>query len=248
MLNDSELRRYARNLSLKQVGQEGQKRLMQASVLVIGAGGLGSAVIPYLAAAGIGHIGIADHDRVELSNLNRQTLYETADIGRPKAQAARDRVQELNPGTRVTVHEEKVGTGNADALVKAYDVVADGSDNFATRFAVNEACFRQKKPLVAAALRAWEGQLAVFTSYEKDQPCYRCFVGAEPDDERGCRDAGVLGAFAGVMGALQALEVIKHILGIGTLAGKLMKVDGLTFVTKTSLVKRDPVCQCCTSK
>lgn len=248
MLTDNELRRYARNLSLPQVGQEGQKRLMQASVLVIGAGGLGSAVIPYLAAAGIGHIGIADHDRVELSNLNRQTIYETADIGRSKAQAARDRVQELNPDTRVTVHEEKVDAGNADALVKQYDIVADGSDNFATRFAVNEACFRQKRPLVSAALRAWEGQLAVFKAYENSQPCYRCFVGAAPDDERGCRDAGVMGAFAGVMGSFQALEVINGILGIGTLMGKLMKVDGLTFVTKTSLVKRDPMCECCGAK
>lgn len=248
MLTDEEQRRYIRNTTLPQVGAAGQKRLMQASVFVIGAGGLGSAVIPYLAAAGIGHIGIADYDRVELSNLNRQTIYETGDIGRSKAQAARDRAQELNPDTRVTVHEERVESGNADALVKAYDIVADGSDNFATRFAVNEACFRQKKPLVTAALRAWEGQLAVFKSYENEQPCYRCFVGAAPDDERGCRDAGVMGAFAGVMGSFQALEVIKEILGIGTLTGKLMKVDGLSFVTKTSLVKRDPMCQCCTSK
>lgn len=246
-LGDNALRRYARNLSLPQVGQEGQERLMQSSVLVIGAGGLGCAAIPYLAAAGIGHIGIADHDRVELSNLNRQTIYEMADIGRSKAQAARDRVQELNPDTRVTLHEERVDAGNADALVQGYDIVVDGSDNFATRFVVNAACFRQRKPLVTAALRAWEGQLAVFRAYEKDQPCYRCFVGASPDDERGCRDAGVMGAFAGVMGSLQALEAIKEILGIGTLTGRLMKVNGLNFVTKTSLVKRDPLCQCCTA-
>lgn len=249
MLTDTDRRRYARNLSLLQVGEEGQQKLKAANVLVVGAGGLGSAVIIYLAAAGVGHIGIADYDRVELSNLQRQILYETGDIGRLKTQSAQDRVQEINPDTRITQHTERITSANAREVVRPYDIVADGSDNFATRFAVNEACFQEKKPMVSAALRAWEGQLAVFKPYlDVTQPCYRCLVSAEPDDERGCRDAGVMGAFAGVMGALQALEIIKEILDIGTLAGRLLTVNGLSFITKTSLVSRDPTCDYCTRK
>jgi adenylyltransferase/sulfurtransferase len=248
-LTDDERRRYARNLSLPEVGEEGQQKIMQASVLVVGAGGLGSAVIAYLAAAGIGHIGIADYDRVELSNLQRQVIYESGDIGRLKTESARDRVQELNPEVRITLHSEKLDSANSAGVVKGYDIVADGSDNFATRFAVNAACFKEKKPLVSAALRAWQGQLGVFKPYLNDsQPCYACLVSAAPDDDRGCRDAGVMGAFAGVMGSLQALEIIKEILGMGTLAGKLLIMNGLTLVTKTSHITRDLQCKVCNSK
>lgn len=244
-LSDSERRRFARNLSLPQVGDAGQLKLREASVLVVGAGGLGSAVIAYLAAAGIGRIGIADYDRVELSNLQRQVIYETADIGRLKAEAARDRAQEINPDVKITLHTDKVTETNAAEIVRAYDIVADGSDNFATRFAVNEACMLAKKPLVSAALRAWEGQLAVFKPYlDKTQPCYRCFVSDAPQDERGCRDAGIMGAFAGAFGSLQALEVIKELLGIGALTGKLFIMNGLTFSTRIINISRDPSCGC----
>lgn len=243
MLTDDQRRRYARNLSLPEMGEEGQAKLFAARVLVIGAGGLGSPLISYLAAAGIGHIGIADDDRVELSNLQRQILHETGDIGRLKAESARDRVGELNPDTKVTIHIERVNAANAQALLRGYDIVADGSDNFATRFAVSDACVRAKRTLVSAALRAWDGQVAVFRPHTGG-PCYRCFVGATPDDERGCRDAGVMGAFAGVIGSLQALEVIKEILGVGKLAGKLLVVNGLSLTTRITEIRRDPACIC----
>lgn len=245
-LTDVQRRRYARNISLTHVGESGQEKLLAARVLVIGAGGLGSASISYLAAAGIGHIGIVDYDRVELSNLQRQILHETGDIGRLKAESARDRIEELNPDVKVSIYMHKLDASNAASLVEQYDIVADGSDNFATRFAVNDACRIAAKPLVSAAIRAWDGQLAVFKSYEGNaQPCYRCFVGALPDDERGCLDAGVLGALAGVMGSLQALEVTKELLGNGGLTGKLLIVNGFTLDMHITQLLRDPACECC---
>ncbi len=231
------------------MGEAGQQKLIAARVLVVGAGGLGSPLISYLAAAGVGHLGIIDYDRVELSNLQRQILHEAADVGRLKAESARDRVEELNPDVNVAVHAQKLTAANAQVLAEQYDIVADGSDNFATRFAVNAACHRAERTLVSAAVRAWEGQLAVFKSYLKGEPCYRCFVGANPDDERGCNDAGILGAFAGVMGSLQALEVIKELLGVGeSLAGKLLLVDALTLKTRITHITRDPKCECCGKK
>lgn len=248
MITDDQRRRYARNLSLEGVGEKGQRRLLSSRVLVVGAGGLGSPLISYLAAAGVGHIGIADYDRVELSNLQRQILHETADIGRLKAESARDRVEELNPDVKVSTHVLKLDASNIRGLIEQYDIVADGSDNFATRFAVNKACHHADKTLVSAALRAWEGQLAVFKS-RRVGPCYCCFVGASPDDERGCNDAGIMGAFAGVMGSLQALEVIKEILGVGeSLVGKLLLVDALSLKTRITHITRDTACECCGTK
>lgn len=246
MLTDDQKRRYARNITLAGIGGAGQGKLLAARVLVVGAGGLGSPCITYLAAAGVGHIGVVDHDRVELSNLQRQILHETADIGRFKAESARDRAEEMNPDVKIHPHVMKLDNANARELVQQYDLVADGSDNFATRFAVNEAALAERKSLVSAAIRAWEGQLAVFKSHEPQQPCYRCFVGAHPDDERGCNDAGILGAFAGVMGSFQALEVIKQLLGINGLdAGHMLLVDGLTLATRTTRITRDPSCESC---
>jgi adenylyltransferase/sulfurtransferase len=247
MLTDSQLRRYARNISLEPVGKQGQEKLLGARVLVVGAGGLGAPVISYLAAAGVGHIGIVDYDRVELSNLQRQILFETGDIGRAKTEAAKDRVSELNPETRVRIYTEKLDGNNARARVKDYDIVADTSDNFATRFAVNAACHAEKKTLVSAAVRGFNGQLAVFKSYLGGaQPCYRCFVGGAPDDERGCSDVGVLGAFTGVVGSLQAVEVIKELLGIGeSLAGQLLLLNALTLTQRKTRIVRDPKCEFC---
>lgn len=248
MLSDTQRRRYARNISLPEMGEEGQKKLAAARIGVVGAGGLGSPLLTYLAAAGVGHIGIADHDRVELSNLQRQILHEDGDIGRLKIESARDRLEELNPECHIALHQERITEKNARDFVKSYDIIADGSDNFATRFAVSDACALESKPLVTAALRGWDGQLAVFKSYlGTDYPCYRCFVSASPDDERGCRDIGVIGAFAGVLGSMQALEVIKEILNIGTLTSKLFSLNGLTFVTKSSLVLREPACHSCST-
>jgi adenylyltransferase/sulfurtransferase len=247
MLTDEQLRRYARNISLEGIGEEGQEKLRTARVLVVGAGGLGSPVISYLAAAGIGHVGIADYDRVELSNLQRQTLFETADIGRLKAEAAKDRVFELNPDVKVTTYTEKISDGNAASIIKHYDIVADGCDNFATRFAVNAACHSEKKTLVSAAVRAFDGQLAVFKSHlGGDNPCYRCFVGSEPDDERGCQDVGVLGALTGIMGSLQAMEVAKELLSLGeSLARNLLLLNALTLQMRKIRIARDPRCECC---
>jgi adenylyltransferase/sulfurtransferase len=247
MLTEIQLRRYARNISLAGIGIEGQERLLASRALVVGAGGLGAPVIAYLAAAGVGHIGIADYDRVELSNLQRQILFETGDIGRLKAEAAKDRVFELNPDVRVALYPEKLDSGNAGSIMQDYDIIADTSDNFATRFTVNAACHALRKPLVSAAVRGFEGQIAVFKSYlGGGNPCYRCFVGSVPDDGRGCRDAGVLGALAGVMGAMQALETIKELLAIGkSFAGKLLLVDALTLRIRQVDITRDPDCACC---
>ncbi len=247
MLTDTQLRRYARNICLDGIGKEGQQKLLAARVLVIGAGGLGAPMIAYLAAAGIGHIGIMDYDRVELSNLQRQILFETADIGRLMAEAARDRVQELNPETDVAAYPCKFGDTDTGRLAAHYDIVADGSDNFATRFAVNTVCHHSRKTLVSGAVRGYEGQVAVFKSHlGGNNPCYRCFVGSEPDDERGCRDVGVLGALTGIIGAMQGMEVVKELLGIGeSLAGKLLVFNALSHSLRKAAITRDPDCDCC---
>ncbi len=247
MLTDEQRRRYARNISLAGVGVAGQERLLASGVLVIGAGGLGSPAISYLAATGVGHLGIADFDRVELSNLQRQTLHENADIGRPKTHSARDRVQELNPDVKISLYEEKITVGNAAAIIRPYDLVLDGSDNFATRFALNDACHKEKKTLVSGAVRAFAGQLAVFKSYlGAPQPCYRCFVSAHPEDERGCADVGVLGALTGVVGSLMALEATKELLGgYASLGGKLLLLEGETLRQRIVTLTRDPHCECC---
>lgn len=247
MLTEEQLRRYARNISLEGIGEKGQTKLLNARVLVVGAGGLGAPLIAYLAASGIGHIGIVDYDRVELSNLQRQVLFETGDIGRLKAEAARDRVTELNPDVEAAVYVQKFQDGDSARLVRHYDIIADTSDNFATRFAVNAACHQQKKILVSAAVRAFEGQVAVFKSYlGGNNPCYRCFVGGAPDDERGCRDVGVLGTLTGIIGATQGMEVLKELLGIGkSLTGNLLLMDALMNQTRIVKIIRDPECDCC---
>lgn len=247
MLTDSQLRRYARNISLAGIGVSGQEKLLASRVLVVGAGGLGAPVIAYLAAAGVGHIGIIDYDRVELSNLQRQVLFETGDTGRLKVEAAADRVSELNPEVDIKLYSEKLDNTNARSLVKGYDIVADTCDNFATRFAVNAACHHEKKTLVSGAVRAFDGQLAVFKSYlGGDNPCYRCFVGGDPSDERGCSDVGVLGAFTGVIGSMQAMEAVKELLGIGeSLAGNLLLLDALTLQSRRTRITRDPYCEVC---
>jgi adenylyltransferase/sulfurtransferase len=249
VLSDDQRRRYARNISLVGIGEAGQEKLLSSHVLVAGAGGLGSAVISYLAGAGVGHITIADHDRVELSNLQRQILHETGDIGRLKAESARDRVEEINPDVKVTIHTQKLDNANTGKLIAECDIVADGTDNFATRFAIADACHTMAKPLVSASIRAYDGQLAVFKSYlGAPHACYHCLVGSLPDDERGCSDVGVLGALAGVMGSLQALQVIKELLWIGeTMADKLFLLDGKTLATRVANVTRDPQCNFCSA-
>jgi len=254
-LSNDQLERYARHIILKEIGGAGQLRLLNARVLVIGAGGLGAPLLSYLAAAGVGTIGVVDDDAVSLSNLQRQILYGTADIGRPKTDVTHEQLQRINPDVNVVLHNLRVDDSNVDTLVEAYDIVADGCDNFRTRLTVNSACVRHHKPLVSAAIGQFEGQLATFKPHQKDAqgnfyPCYHCFVPETVSEENAsCSDQGVLGALAGVMGAWQAVEVIKDILDLGeTLAGRVLMYDALSHSTRSITLKRDPNCPTCGSK
>lgn len=249
-MRDDELDRYARHLVLRQLGGAGQARLRAARVLVVGAGGLGSPAALYLAAAGVGTLGLADDDAVSLSNLQRQILFRTADVGRPKVEVGAEALEALNPGVRVIPHQLRVTADNVAGLVAGYDVIADGSDNFPTRFLLGDACFAAAKPLVSAAVTEFEGQLAVWKAYAARGrlPCHRCLFPAPPPPGSvpNCSEAGVLGAAAGVMGALQALEVIKEIAGIGEpLAGKLLVYEALAVRFRTIFVPADPACALC---
>jgi adenylyltransferase/sulfurtransferase len=252
-LSDEELERYARHIVLREVGGPGQAKLAAARVLVVGAGGLGSPVILYLAAAGVGTIGIADFDHVTLSNLQRQIAHRSADIGRSKTASAGDAARAINPNVRIDPHPARLDAGNALDLIGRYDIVADGSDNFATRFLINDACFFAGKTLVSAAVTEFDGQLATFKAHDRSgsYPCYRCLFPEPPPQGTApsCSETGVLGAAAGVMGTLQALEVLKEILGIGeSLAGKLLIYEALATRFRNVRVKPDPACSLCGTK
>lgn len=231
--SSEEVERYARHLVLREVGGPGQARLKAARVLVIGAGGLGAPLIQYLAAAGIGTIGIVDDDTVSLSNLQRQVIHGTPDIGRQKVDSAADAVRRLNPHVRIESHVLRLDSGNAVALIRDYDVIADGSDNFATRYAVSDACFEAGRPLVTAALGQFDGTLTTIRAHETGpdghpNPTYRCLFPNPPPPGSipACAEAGVLGALAGVMGSLMAMEVIRAVAGFGEpLVGRLLMVD-----------------------
>jgi molybdopterin/thiamine biosynthesis adenylyltransferase len=235
-LNDDEIERYARHLVLPEIGGPGQARLKATSVLVIGAGGLGAPLLQYLAAAGVGMIGIVDDDHVSLSNLQRQTIFGSADLGVRKAVAAAGFIKRLNPHVAVEEHVTRIDAHNARAMVAFYDVVADGSDNFETRYAVSDACFHEKKPLVTAALGRFDGSLTTLRPHEKradgrPNPTYRCLFPnpPPPGTVAPCAEAGVLGALSGVMGSLMALEVIRAVTGFGEpLVGRLLLVDAMT--------------------
>ena len=244
--SDEELSRYARHIILKEIGGSGQTRLKAASVLVIGAGGIGSPAIQYLAAAGIGRLTVVDDDSVDASNLARQTIYASADEGRAKVDAATEAVARLNPHVMVDRHRRRIDRASAPALIGGIDVVLDGSDNFATRLAVADAALAARVPLVAASVIQLEGQLGVFRGWEPDKPCYRCFVGAAPDREGAtCADEGVLGPVAGVMGSLAALEVIRALVPFGEdMAGRLLLVDALAMRFRTLMLPKDPGCGC----
>jgi sulfur-carrier protein adenylyltransferase/sulfurtransferase len=237
--------RYARHLALTEVGVAGQDRLRRASVLLIGAGGLGSPAALYLAAAGVGTLGLADFDRVDLSNLQRQVLFATADIGRPKVEAARERLLALNPGIRVVAHAEKVDRAGIAALFAPYDLVIDGCDRLATRYLVNDACVLLRKPLVSAAIHRFEGQAMTYVPGRG--PCYRCLF---PDGEAAlvpsCAEAGVLGVLPGVMGGLQATEALKLLLGIGEpLIGRFLVYDALSLQFQEFRFARRSDCAIC---
>ncbi len=247
-LSDDQLERYARHIILKEVGGPGQQKLMSAKVLVIGAGGLGSPLLMYLAAAGVGTLGIIDDDEVTLSNLQRQIIHQTPSIGKTKTQSAEETLETINPEINVITHPLRLGTDNAEDIIKHYDIVADGCDNFTTRFLVNDTCLKLKKPLISGALSQFDGQLATFKGYETGLPCYRCLVPDHPTGILSCAEAGILGAVAGVVGTMQAVEVIKEILVLGdSLAGKLLIYDALTATSRKISLPKDPGCKYCNS-
>lgn len=246
---EPQIHRYARHILLQEVGGIGQEKLLKSKVLVVGAGGLGSPLILYLAAAGVGTIGVVDDDKVDLSNLQRQIAHSTDRIGMAKTASAKQAVAAINPDVTVIEHNERLNAGNAAGLIAGYDVVADGSDNFATRFLVNDACFFARKPLVSAAVLRFDGQLATFKPHAGG-PCYRCIYPEAPPPGQipSCDEAGVLGAVAGVLGTLQATEVLKEILGIGeSMAGRLLIYDALGAVMRQVKVKPDPACALCST-
>ena len=239
-----EVDRYARHLVLREVGGPGQQKLKAAKVLIVGAGGLGAPAALYLAAAGVGVIGLADLDTVALSNLQRQVLYAATDVGRLKVDAAAGALAALNPHVQIDAHAVSIGPDNAADAVFGYDLVLDGTDNFETRFAVNAACVEAGKPLVSGAIGRWTGQVGVFAG----QPCYQCLVPEAPPDAETCQAVGVIGALAGVIGSMMALEAIKHIVGAGeSLAGRLLIYDALAADTRTVRLPADPTCPVCGS-
>jgi adenylyltransferase/sulfurtransferase len=233
LLTPLEIERYKRHLVLREVGGQGQQKLQAARVLVVGAGGLGSPLLMYLAAAGVGTIGIVDDDRVSLDNLQRQIVHATPQVGRPKVASAAETIANLNPHVRVEAHDERIDAANALDLISRYDIVADGSDNFATRYLVSDACYLARRPLVFAAVGPFDGYLTTFKPYEKGldgepYPTYRCVFPEPPPPGTvaNCAEVGVLGAAVGVVGTLQAVEVLKEILGLGeSLAGRLLLYD-----------------------
>jgi adenylyltransferase/sulfurtransferase len=246
---DAELHRYSRHILLQEVGAVGQARLRAARVLVVGAGGLGSPLGLYLAGGGVGTIGVVDDDRLELSNLQRQVAHDTARIGHDKAGSMAETLRRLNPETKVEVHVRRMDAAAARELIPRYDLVCDGTDNFGTRFLLGDACHLLRRPLVSAAVLRFEGQLSTYKSHQGHAfPCHRCLHPEPPPPGLvpSCSEAGVLGAVTGVMGTLQATEVMKEILGIGeTMAGRLLLWDALDARFRTLALKRDPGCALC---
>ena len=244
-MNDEQLLRYSRQILLPQFGVEGQERLMASSVLVVGAGGLGSPVALYLAAAGVGRLIIADFDRVDLTNLQRQILHATDRIGTPKAESARRTLHALNPEIEIVPIGRKLEAELLQEQVAASDAVVDASDNFATRFAVNAACVATGRPLIAGAVIRWEGQVSVYTGRPGD-PCYRCLYGNGGEVEDTCSENGILAPVAGIVGSIQATETLKVLSGVGTtLAGRLLILDALEMRFRTLTLTRDPACPVC---
>jgi adenylyltransferase/sulfurtransferase len=247
-LSDSQLDRYARHIVLKEIGGDGQRQLLQAEVAIIGAGGIGSPAIQYLAAAGVGALRVIDDDAVALANLQRQILFGTADIGRAKTEVAGETVARLNPDVRFKARPERMTAANVDALIESASLVLDGSDNFATRLVVSDACTRARIPLVSAAIGQFQAQIGTWRGWEPDRPCYRCFVGDafDADDCDTCAELGVLGAMAGLAGAFAALEAVRAIVPFGPdPAGKLHLFNGLTPEMRSIRIVKDPSCKGC---
>ena len=248
ILTDDQLDRFARHIVLKEIGGHGQQKLLAATIVLIGAGGIGSPAIQYLAAAGVGRLRVIDDDEVSLANLHRQVLFGTADIGAAKADVAGGAVARLNPDVRFEARRERLTTDNVASLIEGADVVIDGSDNFATRLVVSDQCTVARIPLVSAAIGQFQIQIGTFRGWEPGRPCYRCFVGDafDADDCDSCAELGVLGPAAGMAGTWAALEAVRAITGFGDdPAGKLHMFDALKPAMRTLKIVKDPVCKAC---
>lgn len=248
MLSDQQKQRYLRNTILQEIGEEGQAKLLTAKVLIIGAGGLGSPAILYLTAAGVGNIGVIDHDKVELSNLQRQIIHNTSDINKEKVKSAQEKITALNPDVNLVTYPEKASIESLTKIAPNYDYILDCTDNFPTRFIINEFCTKNKKPLIFAAVKGFKGQVSVFKAYENDNPCYCCFnpniVGE--DFSLPLSEKGILGSVAGTIGALQASAAIKEILKIGeSLVGKILVFDFLESSFRKVKLKKSKNCKIC---
>jgi len=245
VLTPEQVKRYSRHIIMPQIGSRGQRTLLQSRVLVVGAGGLGSPSALYLALAGVGTLGIVDFDVVDLSNLQRQILHRTADVGRPKVESARDTLKAYNPDVEVVTYNAPLTSENALEVLKDYDVVVNGADNFPARYLVNDACYLLGKPLVDGSILMFDGQVTV---YQPGQGCYRCLFPTPPPPGAvpNCAEAGVLGALTGLVGSIQAIETVKLLLGIGeTLTSRLLLIDALTMEFRTVRLRRDPKCPLC---
>ena len=245
VLTPDQVNRYSRHIIMGDVGSKGQRNLLQAKALIVGAGGLGSPSAIYLALAGVGTIGIVDFDVVEISNLQRQILHHTGDIGRPKLESARDNINSYNPDTNVVLHEVRLESDNAREIISQYDLVINGADNFATRYLVNDACYLEGKPLVDGSILIFDGQATLFLP---GQGCYRCLFPEPPPPGLvpNCAEAGVLGALTGLVGSIQATEALKHFLGIGeSLVSRLLLIDALSMSFREVRLKRNPSCPLC---
>lgn len=244
-MNNQNLLRYSRQILLPEIGEEGQQTLLDSTILLTGLGGLGSPSAMYLAASGIGHLILADFDQVELSNLQRQIIHHTNDIGKDKVESAKTKMLAINPNVKITTLTD-LNEDNIDKWVKACDVVLDGTDNFESRFKINQACVIQHTPLISAAVIRFEGQLSVFKGHEKNQPCYQCLYPSTGNNDENCVDNGILAPVAGMLGSLQALQALKVILNLGEqLTGKLMLVDALDLSFKTIQLNKDKHCPIC---
>ena len=245
-MNDHELLRYSKQIMLPQIDVEGQQKIIDSTMLIIGMGGLGSPTALYLAAAGVGHLIIADFDQVELSNLQRQIIHRTADIGEDKVDSAKVKLLELNPNITVTVANEIMHSDNLASLIKDVDIVLDGTDNFESRFEINKACVECHKPLISAAVIRFEGQISVFKGYEVDQPCYQCLYSEDGNGRESCVENGVLAPVVGLVGTIQALQAIKVLLGLGEqLCGELLLIDGLDLSFRKVKIVKDSECPIC---
>jgi len=246
-MNDDQLLRYSRHILLDELGIEGQERLLGAHALVIGAGGLGAAALPYLASAGVGRISVVDNDHVDLTNLQRQIIHTTENVGRLKVESAREGMLRINPGVQVEIIATRVGDAELDQLVAQADVVLDCCDNFATRQAVNRACVRHRVPLVSGAALRFDGQISVFDRRRDDAPCYAClFPPSEPAPEVACATMGVFAPLVGMVGTVQAAEALKLLSGVGqSLAGRLLMVNAMTMEWTTMQLARTPDCPVC---